>query len=373
MPTPPRHLRRPIQSLGAAIILLAGATNAHAQSKEFKLDESGAFERTTIPEPGSDEAIIGQARELLANDKPAQARSILTTWIDAHAREQNPYLAEAYLLRGDAITADGNEYKALYDYEAVVNEFPSSPEFVTALERELEIGLRYLGGLRRRFLGIRIEDASSIGEELLVRVQERMPRSQLAETAAIELADYYYRIRDLEMAAEMYGIFLTNFPESEHRKKAMQRRIYSNIARFKGPRYNASPLIEAQYLVEGFAQTYPADAVSAGLNDALVARLDESLATQMLTNAQWYLKQGDAPSARLVLARLIREHPGTVASSRAAEIMADKGWLQSRPAPADGASDVPAGDQPSSEAGAPAEPSQPPEAPAPQPAPERLP
>jgi tetratricopeptide (TPR) repeat protein len=349
MPTTQQQPGRLIKALGAAMILLAGAAAAHGQSKEFKLDESGGFERTTIPEPGSDQAIIGQARELLANDKPAQARSILTTWIDANAREENPYLAEAYLLRGDAITADGNEYKALYDYEAVVNEFPSSPEFVTALERELEIGLRYLGGLRRRFLGIRIEDASSIGEELLVRVQERMPRSQLAETAAIELADYYYRIRDLEMAAEMYGIFLTNFPESEHRKKAMQRRIYSNIARFKGPRYNASPLIEAQYLVEGFAQTYPADAVSAGLNDALVARLDESLATQMLTTGQWYLKQGDGPSARMVLARLIREHPGTVASSRAADIMADKGWLQTRVAPGEGTSDLPAADEPATE------------------------
>ncbi len=318
-----------------------GAWSAMGQSsKRFELDGSGQFERTSVPEPGSDEEILGRARELLANDKPAQARSILNTWIEEHSREDNPYLAEAYLLRGDAITADGNEYKALYDYEAVINEFPASPEFVTALERELEIGLRYLGGLRRRFLGLRIESGTSIGEELLVRVQERLPRSQLAERAAIELADYYYRVRDLEMAAEMYGIFLTNFPESQHRKKAMQRRIYSNIARFKGPRYNAAPLIEAQYLVEGFAQTYPADASAAGLNDALVARLDESLATQMLTTSQWYLKRGDRASARLSLGRLVREHPGTVAASRAAEIMADRGWLAGPAAPeAEGASE----------------------------------
>lgn len=313
------------------MVIGACALGVHAQAKEFKLDDSGAFEQTNHPEPGSDEAIIGTAREHLANDRPSQARTILTAWINDHAREQNPYLAEAYLLRGDAITADGNEYKALYDYEAVVNEYPSAPEFVTALEREMEIGLRYLGGLRRKFLGIRLENAAPIGEELLVRVQERMPRSQLAERAAIQLADYYYRVRDMEMAAEMYGVFLNNFPESEHRKLAMQRRIYSNIARFKGPRYNASPLVEAQFLVEGFSQTYPADALAAGLTDALVARLDESLAAQMLSTSQWYLKQGDPPSARLTLNRLMREHPGTVASSRAAEIMADRGWLAAVP------------------------------------------
>ncbi len=307
--------------------------SAWGQAKELELNESGEFQETRVPEAGTDEATIARARELIANDRPAEARSILTSWIDDHSREDNPYLAEAYLLRGDAITADGNEYKALYDYEAVVLQFPSSPEFVTALEREYRIGMEYLGGLRRRVFGIRLESGAPIGEELLVRVQERLPKSQLAEQAAIDLADYYYRIREMEMAAEMYGIFLTNFPESQHRKKAMQRRIYSNIARFKGPRYNAAPLIEAQYLVEGFSQTYPADAQAAGLTDALVARLDESLAAQMLETSRWYIRQKDPASARVTLQRLLREHPGTLAAARATEIMVDRGWMASPPAP----------------------------------------
>lgn len=317
--------------LFVAVLSAGFAPGAGGQAKEMELDESGEFRETRVPEPGSDEATIAKARELLANDRPSEARSVLSNWIEEHAREDNLYLAEAYRLRGDAITASGNEYKALYDYEAVALQFPASPEFVTALEREFEIGMKYLNGLRRKFFGIRFENATGIGEELLVRIQERLPKSQLAEQAAIELADYYYRVREMEMAAEMYGIFLTNFPESQHRKHAMQRRIYSNIARFKGPRYDAAPLIEAQYLVEGFAQTYPADAQAAGLNDALVARLDESLAAQMLNTARWYLKQKDPTSARVMLQRLLREHPGTLAASRGTEIMVERGWL-ARPA-----------------------------------------
>lgn len=327
-------MSHPIRTFAPLAILaccLSAPESAWGQAKELELQESGEFQETRTPEAGSDEATIARARELIANDRPAEARSILTTWINEHAREDNPYLAEAYLLRGDAITADGNEYKALYDYEAVVLQFPSSPEFVTALEREHQIAMQYLGGLRRRFLGIRIESGAPIGEELLVRVQERLPKSQLAEQAAIDLADYYYRIREMEMAAEMYGIFLTNFPESQHRKKAMQRRIYSNIARFKGPRYNAAPLIEAQYLVEGFSQTYPADAQAAGLTDALVARLDESLAAQMLETSRWYIRQKDPASARVTLQRLLREHPGTLAAARATEIMVDRGWMAPGP------------------------------------------
>ncbi len=322
----PQPLRTSV-CLFVAVLSAGFAPGAWGQAKEMELDESGEFRETRVSEPGSDEATIAKARELLANDRPSEARSVLSNWIEEHAREDNPYLAEAYRLRGDAITASGNEYKALYDYEAVALQFPASPEFVTALEREFEIGMKYLNGLRRKFFGIRFENATGIGEELLVRIQERLPKSQLAEQAAIELADYYYRVREMEMAAEMYGIFLTNFPESQHRKRAMQRRIYSNIARFKGPRYDAAPLIEAQYLVEGFAQTYPADAQAAGLNDALVARLDESLAAQMLNTARWYLKQKDPTSARVTLQRLLREHPGTLAASRGTEIMVERGWL----------------------------------------------
>lgn len=321
------------------VVLLAASfacsDAAFGQAREFKLDELGEFQEGERPASGTDEAVIARARELIANNRPSEARSILSTWINEKARDDHPLLPEAYLLRGDAITAAGNEYKALYDYEAVILQYPSSPEFVTALEREFDIARLYLNGLRRKFLGIRMEDGGPIGEELLVRIQERLPKSQLAESAAIELADYYYRTREMEMAAEMYGIFLVNFPESQHRKKAMQRRIYSNIARFKGPRYNAAPLVEAQVLVEGFAQTYPLDAQAAGLNDALVARLDESLAAQMLETSRWYLRQKDEASARVVLQRLLREHPGTLAASRGTAIMVDRGWLGARPEASD--------------------------------------
>src|SRR5690606_32200410 len=117
-------------------------------------------------------------------------------WLEEHEQSDSPLLAQAFLLRGDAVLASGNEYRALYDYERVIIDFPGSPEYARAVERELEIGIRYLHGLRRKLWGIRFAGATDVGEELLVRVQERMPGSALAERAGIELADFYYRTRD---------------------------------------------------------------------------------------------------------------------------------------------------------------------------------
>lgn len=301
---------------------------AGAQQTEFRLGEGGRWDPTRAPAPGTEEATIAEARRWLAADQPGKARDLLDAWIEEHRLEASPWLPEAYLLRGDAKLAMDEEYNALVDYETVVGEFASSPAFVTALEREFGIAKRYLNGLRKRFLGMRIEDASPIGEELVLCIAERLPGSQLAEDAVLELAEWYYRTRELRAAAETYDVFLELFPRSERRMHAYQRRILSNVARFKGPEYDASGLREARIRILEFRDRYPAEAVRTGLGDALAARLDESEAAQMLTTARWYLKKKDGASARLTLERLTRSHPGTVSADRALAIMTERGWVK---------------------------------------------
>ncbi|MEK6701029.1 MAG: outer membrane protein assembly factor BamD [Planctomycetota bacterium] len=308
-----------------ALLALTLASTALAQT-EYRLEADGRWvpvERTNV---SADEQTIARARTLIADGKPLLALSILDAWIERQDTNESPLMPEALLRRGDAKVASGDEFEALYDYEDIVKEHVGTPQFPIALEREMEISLRYLNGLRMRWLGMRLEDATPIGEELLLRVQERLPGSQLAEQACIALADFYYRTRDLKMAAETYDVFLQNYPNSEYRQRAMLRKIYANIAQFKGPAYDASPLSESRQLITRFARLYPAEAERAGVNDALSARLDESAGAQMLEVARWYLRRSDPVSARLTLTRLFAKHPQTVAARNAEAIFVEKGW-----------------------------------------------
>lgn len=316
---------RPL-SLVALVAIHAAALPAAAQLTEFRLDDGGQWVEAARPAPGTDAAVIAHARELIASGRPGQAKEVLDDWIDKNKRSGSSWLAQAYLLRGDARTADGDEFKALYDYEEVVRSFPGTEEFVRAVERELDIAVRYVNGMKRKLWGFRVARANEIGEELLIRVHERLPGSRLGERAIIELADYYYRARELKLASQVYELFIENYPQSQYRKKAMQRRIYANVARFKGPSYDASGLVEAQVLIRNFAQRFPADAEKAGLSDALVARLDESAAAQMLETARWYIRREDPVSARYTLRRLLLAHPRTVAAEHALDIMQERGW-----------------------------------------------
>lgn len=311
---------------GMAVGVLAGVTMG--QSSEYSLDGGGEWKQTAAPAAGSDEAVIAQARRALADRKPERAQSLLDPWIEKNENLDRPLLSQAYLLRGDAKTAGGDEYKGLYDYEhGVIERFPATPEYVTALERELEIAIRYVNGLRYKWLGVRIFDASSIGEEILIRIQERLPGSRLAERAGIELADHYYRTHDLKLAGEAYELFLRNYPSSVHKMKAMKRRVECAVGQFKGPEYDTTSLKDATVLINRFSALYPSEAEKAGLNDGLVARIDESAAAELLESARWYFKQGDQVSARYNLKRLVQKYPGTAASTVAVETMSKRGWL----------------------------------------------
>lgn len=302
-------------------------TIAAAQSSEFELDESGDWAQTQAPEPGSDAAVMAEATRLLAEDKPGKASEMLGDWLERNKRTRNAYIAQGYYLHGLARVRDDNEYKALFDLEAIIRDFPQSEYFLDAVELEYQIGLDYINGKKRRFLGMRIENARPTGEELLIRTQERVPGSQLAEEAAITLADHYYSRRELKLAAEMYSIFRQNFPESPRVQRAMLREIEANIARFKGPRYDGSGLLDAKLLIEEYQRQFPADAIRSGITDGLNAWIDESAAQQVLDTARWYMRVNDEPSARFTLARLIRRHPATDAADEALDIMLERGWV----------------------------------------------
>lgn len=332
----PHHAARALLPALAAIlgaVLIAQPARAQASS-EYKLTDEGSWFRTKAPAPGSDEALIADARRLLAQEQPERAREILTDFLDRNEKTNNPFLAAAYLLRADAKLAMDEEWASLFDYEIVARQFPQSEEFLIALEREYDIAVRYLEGLQRRLLGVRLLPAADDGVELLIRIQERVPGSALAERAAIRLADYYFEARDMALAAEAYDLYLLNYPRGPNRVKALTGRILANLAQFKAPLYDTTMLVDAREQVRQFRAELPAEAERRGLDRELIGRIDESLAQQTLLAAQWHLDREELAAGRYVLRRLVVRHAGTAAANEALAILTERGWLE-QPAPSD--------------------------------------
>ena len=313
--------------MACAWMVLAGFSGGVWGQTTYRLEPGRGVEPVLDESQSPEGAVLAQTRRLIAEEKFREAYDVIHEWIEENKDTDSPALPEAYVLRGTALVGRDMEFRALFDFEHVARNYPDSAAFPTALERELEVGNKYLHGLRRRQFGFRVESAVDVAEEIIVRINERLPGSRLAERALMDLADYYYRERDLRMAATAYECFVLLFPASDQRQKAMERRIYATIAQFKGPSYDASGLIEAKYQIEEFQERYPREAAESGLSDALAARLDESAAAQVLTVARWYLKRGDPASARLTLTRLVQRHPATAAAAEGYGILKERGWI----------------------------------------------
>ncbi|HMN95746.1 MAG TPA: outer membrane protein assembly factor BamD [Phycisphaerales bacterium] len=268
-------------------------------------------------EPGSPEAQLFQARRALVERDYGRAISLATAWLERH--DPHPLRPEALLIRGDALFLRGDEYKALFDYEAIATLYPGSEAYIIALERELEIANKYAEGLRRKLWGFRWVSAEEEAQELFIRIQERLPGSILAEQAGMSLADFYFRKGEMLQAAEAYQLFIENYPRSTDVRKARLRLIYARLASFKGPQFDASGLLEARAQLVRLGEIEPLTAQQIGA-ESLILRIDESAAAQLLEQARWYLRTRDPISAELTLRRLLRRYPASVAALRAVDL-----------------------------------------------------
>lgn len=263
-------------------------------------------------DPQSPASQLRQAQLALARGDSQRAFNLASGWLDRFPAD--PLRAHALLLKGDALLAEGDEYKALYEYEELVRRYPGSDVFITALQREYQIATAYANGLRRKFFGtFRWLDASEDAQELLIRMQERLPGSELAEQAGMELADYYFRKRDLQLAAEAYDLFVQNYPRSRQVEKARLRLIYSLCAAYKGPLYDARGLFEASARLKELQALDPITAQRVGA-DALLIRIYESEAAKLLAEAGWYEYMDDPISCELYIRRLVTKYPKSIAA-----------------------------------------------------------
>lgn len=301
--------RLPLAFLAIMAVLFGGGS-AMAQ-EEFTLGPDDAWQREA-PAPGTPEARIFLARKALALGEPERARALATAFLDRFPSATGR--AEMLLVRGDALVEMGDEYKALFDYEAITRQHPGSMVFVQALEREFDIAKAYANGLRRKFFGtIRILNTAEDAQELLIRIQERLPGSRLAEEAGITLADFYFRRSEMRLAADAYDLFLQNYPRSARVPEARERLIQSYMASYRGPRHDDAGLRDARRRLLAMKQIRPAAAQRLGA-DALLVRINESEARKLLVTANWYLSINDPISAELYIRRVVERHPETVAA-----------------------------------------------------------
>jgi tetratricopeptide (TPR) repeat protein len=286
---------------------------------DFVLSTDDRWIKASDDDTSSEAGQLRQAQLALARGEAPRALNLVTGWLERYpASRLRPV---GLLIKGDSLLTLGDEYKALYEYEEIARKYAASEVFVTALEREFEVATAYANGLRRKFMGtFRWLSGDDEAQELLIRIQERLPGSELAERAGMELADFYFRKRDLQMAADAYDLFVRNYPKSRQVEKAKLRHIYSLCASYKGPLHDARGLFEASERLRDLQVTDPITAQRVGA-DALLVRIYESEAMKLLVEAEWYAYVDDPISAERIIRTIMRKYPKSIAALNALRAM----------------------------------------------------
>lgn len=317
------HLNR-ILMVGMAMAFLAVPTEPLHAQPTHELDDTDSFVQLAEPDPETEAGQLHLIRRKLVAGDASLAEREAEAWIKANP--SSGLLAEATLLKADAIAAQGDYYRSLADYELVIGLYPGTEQYRTAIEREYDIAKLFVGGLHRKgkWTRFRLFEADDTGIELLIRVQERLPGSRLGEKASIDIGDYYFAKGEMSMASEAYDLFLLNYPNSRQREWAMLRLIQASLARYKGPQFDPSGLTDAAQRLREYSQAYPAAAEKIGA-ESLMVRINESLAKKKLVTAQWYEKRGLERGAIKMYRNVIQDYPGSAAALEAIKALKEHG------------------------------------------------
>jgi len=293
------------------------AATALAQEPGFREEQildpqSRAWVTATQPaEPAADE--FSTARELLADGKPTAARKLLKRWTHDHPDHER--YADGAFLYGEACFEAGDFWAAYEQYEYVV-ENSSGDLFQKALSREVDVARAFLSGRKRMVWKIFRVAAYDEAIEMLDRVWERAPGTQLGELALRLKADYFFDKGDMDLAQDEYAALAREYPSGHYIRLAMLRSAVAAEATFPGVRFDSQPLVEADERYRQLEAAFPHYAERNQV-DARLAGIREQRATKDLEIARWYERTRRPQAAVFYYQLVLHDWPDTLAASQA--------------------------------------------------------
>jgi len=264
----------------------------------------------------------------------------VVAWLNSHKHDSQR--DRGLMLAADALYQYGNRIKAFFYLDELMDECPDSKLYPQALEKQYAIANSYLNGYKRRILYIPMFHAYDEAIEMLYRIQQRSPGSQLAEKALLRTANWYYADQQYDFAADTYAAFMRTYPRSPLIPRIKLRYAFSQYAQFRGPKFDATPVIDAREQLREVIGNYPQLAREEGIPD-LVEQLDRNLARKLYWTADFYRRTHEPRGAVYTYRYLQKAYPQTPEAAKAKkELTTLPAWaLAATPEPAVGAGFAP--------------------------------
>jgi outer membrane assembly lipoprotein YfiO len=306
---------------------------------EISTPTSQPSTQPTLQPPVIVDTELTHIESLLSQGEYSYARKRGVIWLLAN--KQSPLRDRGLFLEAQALFGYGNRVKAYFYLDELMDEYPESNLFTRALEMQYQIADDYLNGYKRRLLGLPLLSAEEEGVEMMYRIQQRSPGSPLAERALLRTADYYFSDGQYDLSADTYAAYAKDYPRSEKLPRVRLREAFSNLAQFRGLRFDATPVIDARAQLVRIMEQFPDEAQSENLAEVL-QRIDETFARKLYGVADFYTRTHEPKAAVYTFRYLVNTYPDSpearAAQSRLSQMPQ---WALNQPEPAGGDFGVP--------------------------------
>jgi tetratricopeptide (TPR) repeat protein len=226
-------------------------------------------------------------------------------------------------MKAEMLFCEGKFIKAVRSYDKFLAEFPTSEFYEAAMDREFAIATAFLGGQKKRVLGVFKLSTYDEGIKIMEKISDRAGDAPIGINAAVAVAQSYEKRGMFAEAYRKWSEISSRWPSGQIGKDSLLNMARCKHAAYKGPKYNGSDLIGAKSYYENFKLRYPKDAEAIDV-DKILKQIDEQLACKEFNTGKYYQQTGNKQSANLYYQMVVDNWPGSAAADMAKDAMKEK-------------------------------------------------
>ncbi len=225
--------------------------------------------------------------------------------------------AEAQYYLGLAEEEQGKLYEAFQALQLVIDKYPFSERIQEIIEREYKIAEKFMGGQKRKALGVTLP-VENPAIEIFTKVVENSTYGPLAAQAQYKLGLVLKGLLRYYEAEDEFNKVVSRYPDSEWSAAAKFQIASCRSSLSKGFAYDQGAAQEAKEKFEAFVKEHP-DAVLSLDAEKNISEIRQKESEANFNIARFYEKQKDFNSAKIYYNDIINNYAQSSWAPQAAE------------------------------------------------------
>ena len=207
-------------------------------------------------------------------------------------------------------------------YDEFLEQYPRSPFFQSALERQQQISTAFLTGQKRTVLKVFKLSAYEEGTEIANKIADRAGNAPAAKRALETLAKSDEKRGAYEEAYKAWSSIADRWPTGEMGQESLMGRARSLELAYKGPKFDGKVLESSRSYYSEYVNRYPESAQELKLVEKL-KDVDERLSQKQLLIADYYARTGSYTAANIYYQQILDGWPTSTAAKASEQKLPD--------------------------------------------------